>query len=100
MIHLARLPALGPAPVVIAVHLAVGFGLGLIYFNLVWGSARQFAAGGRTALSILLVLARIGALASVMVFASLEGAGPLLATASGLLAARPIAMRRHREAAT
>lgn len=99
MTHFAHIPPFGPAPLVLAVHLALGFGLGWVYFNLVWGSARQFAAGGRTALSILLILARIGALAAVLVIASLEGAGPLLATALGLVTARPIVMRRHREAA-
>jgi hypothetical protein len=84
----------------LALHLGLGFGLGLLYFNLVWGSARQFAAGGRTATSILLVFGRLAVLGIVLVLTSLEGAGPLLATALGLLLARPVVMRRHREALT
>lgn len=88
----AALPLLG-------VHLVLGFGLGLVYFNLVWGSARQFAAGEQTLIAVLLVLGRLALLAAVLVVTSLEGAGPLLATALGLLIARPMVMRRHREAA-
>ncbi len=90
-------PAWALVPV-LGLHLVLGFALGLVYFILVWGSARRFAAGGRAGVSILLVFGRLAVLASVLIVTSLEGAGPLLATALGLLVARPMVMRRHREA--
>lgn len=123
-----------PTPAILAVHLGVGLALGMIYFNLVWASARQLAnqpcvlrearSRGRLRMTRLLdgkdirhgeegatagvsnhapiaphallaILGRLAVLGGVLVLTSLEGAGPLLATALGLLIARPIVMRRR-----
>lgn len=79
-------------------HLAAGFGFGLLYFQGVWWSARMFATGGQIAMTVALTLARFALLGGLLTMASLEGAPPLLAMALGVLIARPMVMRRVREA--
>lgn len=79
-------------------HLATGFGVGLLYFRGLWLNARMFVSGDRVAAAIALGLARFGLLGGLLTLASLEGALPLLATALGVLIARPLVMRRVKEA--
>lgn len=78
-------------------HLAAGFGLGLLYFQSMWWSARLFAVSGRLTTAIALGLGRFILLGGLLVLASLEGAPLLLAMALGVLIARPMAMRRVHE---
>lgn len=80
-------------------HLAVGFGFGLLYFRGVWWNAQLFAAGGRVTMTIALTLGRFALLGGLLAMASLEGAPPLLAMTLGVLIARPMVMRRVQEAA-
>lgn len=75
-------------------HLAAGFGGGLLYFQGLWWNARLLAAGGRLTTAIALGLGRFILLGSLLALASLEGAPPLLAMALGILMARPAVMRR------
>lgn len=78
-------------------HLAAGFGVGLLYFHSLWWNAQLLAAGGRLITAITLGLGRFILLGGLLVLASLEGALPLLAMALGILVARPAVMRRVRE---
>jgi len=78
----------------LSAHLIAGILLGLAYFHGVWWNARLFTAGGHVTTSILLMVGRIGLLGGLLTLASLEGAGPLLAMALGVLIARPLVMRR------
>jgi F1F0 ATPase subunit 2 len=83
----------------LAVHLLAGIGLGIAYFNAVWWNARLFALGGRASTAIALIVGRLVFLGGLLALASLEGALPLLAMALGVLVARPMVLRRHREVA-
>ena len=83
----------------LAAHFAAGVGLGALYFRGVWWSARLFAEGGRTATVIVLTAGRLAVLGGLLALASLQGALPLLTMALGVLIARPMVMRRHRELA-
>ncbi|MDB5362140.1 MAG: hypothetical protein JWO51_3437 [Rhodospirillales bacterium] len=78
----------------LAAHLVAGILLGLLYFGGLWWNARLFAAGGHATTSILLMVGRIALLGGLLTLASLEGAGPLLVMALGVLIARAVVMRR------
>jgi F1F0 ATPase subunit 2 len=90
-------PALAMAPG-LAAYFAAGIGLGAVYFNAIWWNARLFARSGLGVAAIALVTGRFALLGGSLTLASLEGAGPLLAMALGVLAIRPLIMRRHRAA--
>lgn len=75
-----------------------GFAAGLLYFYAVWRSANLFAAGGAGAAAGLTV-ARIVLLGGALALASRHGTLPLLLMALGVLAARPLVLRRYRVAA-
>jgi hypothetical protein len=81
---------------ILALWLAGGGILGLIYFRLVRLSAGLILSGRRRApvVGVALVLARLAGLGGVLVLAALQGAGPLLAAALGLLIGRWWMMRR------
>ncbi len=83
----------------LAAHLAAGIGLGTVYFNAIWWNARLFARGGRASTTVILTIGRLVRLGGLLTWASRDGAPPLLAMALGVLIARPLVMRRHREAA-
>ena len=53
----------------------------------------EFYVRGEVWRPVGLHLARLSILASILVCAALQGAGPLLAVAAGLVLARPIAVR-------
>jgi len=82
----------------LTVWLAVGIAAGAAYFFIIWWSAGQFAGGGRITLTLALALIRLLVLGGLLMFASFRGAGPLLATALGVVIARFVVMRRLREA--
>ena len=83
----------------LVLHLATGFGLGLLYFRGVWWNARLFASGSPVTTAIALGLGRFIILGGLLALAALEGALPLLATSLGVVIARPLVMRRVRGAA-
>lgn len=83
----------------LAAHLVAGVGLGIVYFNTIRWNARLLVAGRRAGTGIALIIIRIVLLGGLLTLASLEGAMPLLALALGVLIARPMVMRRYREAA-
>lgn len=77
-------------------YFAAGVGLGVVYFNAIWWNARLFARNGFGVAAMALVVGRFVLLGGALTLASLQGAGPLLAMALGVLVVRPIVMRRHR----
>jgi hypothetical protein len=81
-----------------ALYLLAGFAAGLLYIYAVWRSANLFAAGGAWAAAGL-TLARIGLLGGALALASRHGALALLLMALGVLAARPLVLRRYKVAA-
>ncbi len=78
----------------LAAYFAGGILLGLIYFRGLWWNARLFTADGHARTAILLMVGRVALLGGLLTLASLEGAGPLLVMALGVLIARFIVMRR------
>jgi hypothetical protein len=80
-------------------HLAAGIGIGVLYFNAVWWSARMFARRGPLGANMILIVGRLSVLGALLAGASREGAGPLLAMAIGVLVTRPLVIRGRREAA-
>jgi len=78
----------------LSAHLIAGILLGLVYFRGLWWNARLFTAGGHARTAILLMVGRIALLGGLLTLASLEGAGPLLVMALGVLIARAVVMRR------
>ena len=83
---------------ILALWLAGGVALGLIYFRLVRLSADLLLSDRRGAplFGVALVLARLAGLGGVLVLAALQGAGSLLAASMGLLIGRWWMMRRVR----
>ncbi len=73
-------------------HLALGFGVGRVYFDGVWRTAQLFAS--RPAAAIGWTLLRFGLLAGILTVTALEGALPLLCAALGIVLARPGVLRR------
>ena len=82
----------------LAAHLAVGIALGIFFFRSLWWNARRFAAGGRAITAVALMIGRFALLGGLLTLASLEGALPLLMMALGVLIARPVVIRRVRDA--
>lgn len=79
-------------------HLAAGFTLGGIYFRSLWPITCRLSRGDHVARTLGLMIGRFILLGGVLTLVSLEGAPPLLMVALGILMARPMAMRRVREA--
>lgn len=75
-------------------HLALGFGIGRLYFHAIWRSAQAFT--GHPAKAIAGTLLRFVLLGCVLGATAFEGALPLLLTALGIFLARPGALRRAR----
>jgi F1F0 ATPase subunit 2 len=84
----------------LAAHLAVGVGLGVVYFRGLWWNARLFVMAGHVPASIALMIGRLVLLGGALILTSLEGALPLLMTALGLVIARAAVMRRVQAAAS
>lgn len=81
---------------ILALWLAGGGLIGLIYFRMVRHSADLMLSRQRGGLlfGVALVLLRMAGLGGVLVIAAMQGAGPLLAAALGLLIGRFAVMRR------
>lgn len=81
---------------VLALWLAGGGLIGLIYFRMVRHSAELMlsARRGGVLFGVALVLLRMAWLGGVLIIAAMQGAGPLLAAALGVLIGRFAMMRR------
>ena len=79
----------------LALWLTGGGVLGLIYFRMVRHSAGLLLSGrrGGTAAGLGLVALRLAGLGGVLMIAALQGAGPLLAAALGLMIGRFAVLR-------
>ena len=75
--------------------LAGGGAIGLIYFRMVRHSADLILSGrrGGPLFGVGLVLLRMAGLGGVLIIAAMQGAGPLLAAALGVLIGRFAVMR-------
>ncbi|CAN5910211.1 hypothetical protein BH11PSE13_BH11PSE13_42390 [soil metagenome] len=82
----------------LAAHLAAGFGLGWLYFYGLWRNARMFASGATVGKVIALSVGRFVLLGAVLVPVAIEGALPLLATALGIFIARFVSVRNKKAA--
>lgn len=82
----------------VAAHLTAGILLGVLCFRSLWWNARLLTSGGRITTTIAFILGRFAVLGGLLTLASFECALPLLSTALGVLIARPLVMRRVREA--
>jgi N-ATPase, AtpR subunit len=82
-----------------ALYLIAGVGVGVLYFWSLHENTRLFAAGVGMSTAIMFMIGRFVLLAGILVFASREGAFPLLAMALGVLVARAAVLRRVRRGA-
>ena len=87
------------APLDLAIHLAAGIALGVLYFRGLWWNVRRLTGDGRVTTAVALMIGRFVLLGCLLALASLEGALPLLMMALGVLIGRAIVMRSTREAA-
>lgn len=83
----------------LAAHVAAGFAAGVVFFQGLWWTTRRLSGESSIAMLIIMIIGRVAMLAGLLTMASFEGAQPLLALASGLLAARFIVVRRVTKAA-
>jgi hypothetical protein len=83
----------GFSPILVG-YLAIGLGLGLAYFSLMWRSVRAFTGGASGGFSVVAMIMRFALLAGVLFLTSRAGAWPLLATAVGVVAGRQLVLRR------
>ncbi len=81
---------------ILTLWLAGGGLIGLTYFRMVRYSADLMLSGRRDGplFGVALVLLRMAGLGGVLIIAAMQGAGPLLAAAMGLLIGRFAMMRR------
>jgi F1F0 ATPase subunit 2 len=86
-------------PLAMAIHLAAGIAVGILYFRVLWWNVRRLTGGGRVMTTIGLMIGRFVLLAGFLTLASLEGAPPLLMAALGVLIGRYVVMRGGWEAA-
>ncbi len=77
---------------------AVGAGLGAAHFGSLWWSV-VLIREGRTGLGLAAQALRFVVLAAALALIARQGAGPFLAAAAGVLAARALLMRRYRRLA-
>ncbi|WP_296713206.1 ATP synthase subunit I [Rhodoblastus sp.] len=73
---------------------------GALYFASVWRSAKALAAGARLTKQFAPILLRFILMGLLLGLAARQGAGPLLATAAGVLMGRVAVLRRAREASS
>jgi F1F0 ATPase subunit 2 len=83
----------------LAIHLAAGIALGVLYFRGLWWNVMRLTGDGRVTTTVALMISRFVLLGGLLALASLEGALPLLMMALGVLIGRAIVMRNTREAA-
>ncbi|MGY2736574.1 N-ATPase subunit AtpR [Sphingomonas sp. UYP23] len=83
----------------LALWLVAGILAGIVYFMSIWWSAQRFANDGGLATTIAVALLRLATLGGLLVLASFQGAGPLLAMALGIVLARFGVMLRLRAVA-
>jgi hypothetical protein len=83
----------------LAGFLALGGVGGAFYFYAVWRNALALAGGAGLGRTLAFMLGRFVLLGALLVFAALHGAGPLLASAAGVLTARVWTLRQFRESA-
>jgi hypothetical protein len=86
----------GAALAGLAAHLGCGLLLGGAFFLGLWRNAQLLAAGGSPLKTSALMIGRYVVLTAILVGASLEGAGALLATAGGVMIARSFVLWRLR----
>ena len=88
-----------PTLVDIAIGFALGLGVGSVHFASLGRVTRLFMGAGPVWQALGLQLARLAALAALLVALALIDAGALLAGLVGVIAAREIVLRRVRKAA-
>jgi hypothetical protein len=89
-----------PAFASLAAHLGWGLLLGGAFFLCLWRNAQLLAAGGSPVKTSALMIGRYFMLTALLVVASLQGAGALLATAGGVMIARTLILWRLRGVAS
>ena len=77
-------------------HLAIGIGGGALYFRSLWWNARRLTGNAGLVSTMLLSLGRLLLMGAALLLIVREGAPTLLATAVGIMIARPIVTRRVR----
>ena len=77
-------------------HLAGGLLLGGLFFWGLWRNARLLAERGAATKAAALTILRFALFGTVLAFASLQGARPLLETTAGVMLARSFILRSLR----
>jgi hypothetical protein len=79
--------------IVLALHVAVGAGAGLLFFRGLWWNTRLLVDGGPVLTALALIAGRFLGIGSLLTLTVFEGAAPLLATALGIFIGRFFALR-------
>lgn len=78
-----------------AVFLALGVGLGLVYFQMLRRAANLLVEGARARRVIALTLGRFALAAAALALAAMQGAAPLAAMALGVFFGRWLVLREE-----
>jgi F1F0 ATPase subunit 2 len=84
-------------PILIAVYLAAGVGIGVVFFRGLWWNARLIVNGGSVATSMFLLIGRFILMGGLLTLAALHGAAPLLGVALGVFVGRFLVVRDVRD---
>jgi len=87
------------APIVLALHVAVGVGAGGLFFRSLWWNTQLLVDGGPVSTAIALIAGRFLGLGALLTLTVFEGAAPLMATALGIFIGRFVALRAIRNSA-
>lgn len=80
-------------PIVLAVFVAAGVAVGMIFFSALRWGARVLVEGGAVSSAFALTLGRFLLVGALLIFAARTGASPLLAAAVGIFIGRFLVMR-------
>jgi len=78
----------------IAMHLAAGVVLGIVFFRALWWQTRLLAQGAAVSKIVMVMASRLLLLAGLLALASMEGATMLISMAIGVILGRQLAIRR------
>ncbi len=83
-------------PFALAAHVLVGAGAGVLFFRSLWWNTRIMVGVGRVSTAVALLVGRFLLIGALLTLAALEGAAPLLATATGVFIGRCFVLRAMR----
>lgn len=84
----------------IALHLAGGVVLGIVFFRALWWQTLLFAQGAAVSKIVMVMALRLALLTGLLALASMEGTTMLISMASGVIIGRQLTIRRFENPGT